>query len=108
MAGLPRMLRDLIRVQLEAEPGVVVAAESGVVAALPELLSDGRADVLVLGVTSEPSWRAVCETLALRERLRMLTVGEGGRVLRVYALRARPVEGSIASLITAIREESGE
>jgi DNA-binding NarL/FixJ family response regulator len=87
LARMPRMVCDILREVLDAQPDMRVVAELGNGQVLSERVAAERPDVVIVGLErDEPP--AICgELLSDHPRVRIVAVEESGRRASLYELR---------------------
>jgi hypothetical protein len=105
LAEMPRMLKDIVRTVLDAEPHVELVSTS---VTPRELICDRaleRADVVILA-EEEPMRDDYAELLYAHPRLRLVTIGDHGISAFLYELRPHRIplgELSPEALRNAVR-----
>lgn len=106
MIELPRVMREIIRDLLSAEPGVALVGETSGDVDISELVHATRADVVVMGLPGIGLPAFGQRLLAQNPGLRLLGVVGDGRDAVMYELRPRQRllgEVSPTALVSAIR-----
>ena len=112
LAVLPRMVRDIVRAQLEAGASwaglaVDVVGETATLEALAPLVRETHPSLVVVGVASDPERAEVAGLLGLREGLLVLAITDGGRAVRLHGMVSREVEPTAAGFGAVLTELAG-
>ena len=106
VADLPRLLRDILRASLTAEPDMLVVGEAESFDELERLMPRVSADVVILGTTCPELPPSHYRLFALDPRVRIIAITGNGEEASIYELRPHRVvlgQGSPQELRKAIR-----
>jgi DNA-binding NarL/FixJ family response regulator len=86
LLDLPRLLREIVRNVLDAQPGVTVVAVRPFPLSVPDAVDEERADLVVLG--QGPRYADVArELLERRPRVPLVSISADGRQATISGLR---------------------
>lgn len=106
LAEIPRMLSDIVRRVLAAEPELEVVGPIHDRAGLSDAVARADAEVVIVGIESREELRAYEDLLYAHSRVTLLALQVDGRQALLYTLRPHTEllgELSPAGLIEAIR-----
>lgn len=104
--NVPRLLGDIIKDILRADPDLVIVEFDGTSKALSQAISDEAPDVIVTGVVDDRLEPACSEFVLTQTRRKVVGVRDDGRSAFLYRLRPEYVsfgELSAERLVQAIR-----
>jgi DNA-binding NarL/FixJ family response regulator len=107
LAGMPRILRDIVSAVVKDQPDMIVVAETEATTDLYALSRMSRADVVILGASDDQMPPAGRQVVNRAPHVKVLAVGSEGRHAWLYELRPheqRIGEVSPQDLVSAIRD----
>jgi chemotaxis response regulator CheB len=110
LARLPRMLRDILREIIAAQPDMVIVAEADDAEDLVAATAPYAPDVLVVGLEASETQEVAHDVLRRAPWLRVLAIEAGGRRAWLHMLRPYQMllgEVSPSMLLDAIRQPVG-